>query len=171
MPRAYARLDPAIIQHEVDNLRAAYPELAEDDYVLALGSETDLLDFLAAMVKRERRDKAHIAGIDAEIDVTIDELSARKRRFERRIEGQRKFVFRLMEHAGLRKLELDTATVSIRKGPAKVIVTDENALPENCFRIKRTPNLTFIKELIDQGVPVEGATLSNAEDILNVSAR
>lgn len=168
MTRAYARLDPTIIQREIDNLRVAYPELEEDAKLLAIASETDLVEYVAAIVKRERRDKRHIAGIDAEIDLTVDELSARKRRFERRIEGQRKFVFRLMEHAGLQKLELDIATVSVRAGSPRVIITDETALPENCCRIKREPNKTLIKELLEQGVPVAGAVLSNSEPVLSV---
>jgi hypothetical protein len=47
-----------------------------------------------------------------------------------------------------------------------VIITDEAALPDNVVRIKREPNKTLIRELIDQGVAVNGAELSNSEPSL-----
>ena len=58
---------------------------------------------------------------------------------------------------------------SIRTGQPKVIVTDETAIPEACVRITRKPNLTVIKGMIEIGVPVPGATLSNAEPTLAMS--
>jgi hypothetical protein len=73
-----------------------------------------------------------------------------------------------MQQAEVKKLELVRATLSVRSGVPHVIITDEAALPDNCVRIKREPNKVLIKELIDQGVPVAGATLSNAEPILAI---
>jgi hypothetical protein len=158
------RLDPEIIRRAIDALRVTHPEIAADEetWLLALESETDLHEFLTRVVRRMLEDKAAIIGIDG----LIDELQARQARKARSSEAMRALAFKLMQHAELKKLELVPATLSIRTGQPRVIITDEAALPDNVVRIKREPNKTLIRELIDQGVAVNGAELSNSEPSL-----
>jgi hypothetical protein len=75
----------------------------------------------------------------------------------------------LMEAAGLKKVERPAATVSIAAGRPKVVITDENELPEDCVRVKREPDKARIAAQLQRGEYVPGASLSNAESVLRIS--
>jgi hypothetical protein len=163
------RLDPAVIRHQVDGLLAAYPELVEDE-VLRLDmieGSTDLVDF----VRRLERSRQEASALTEAIAMNVDALRARAARFERREQAIRDLMFRMLELAHLKKLEMPEATVSVRVGVPKVIVTDEAALPDEFCRIKREPDKGKIKAALAELKPVPGATLSNAEDTLAIRVK
>jgi hypothetical protein len=163
------RLDPAVIRHQVDGLLAAYPELVEDE-VLRLDmieGSTDLVDF----VRRLERSRQEASALTEAIAMNVDALRARAARFERREQAIRDLMFRMLELAHLKKLEMPEATVSVRVGVPKVIVTDEAALPDEFCRIKREPDKGKIKAALAELKPVPGATLSNAEDTIAIRVK
>jgi hypothetical protein len=163
------RLDPAVIRHQVDGLLAAYPELVEDE-VLRLDmieGSTDLVDF----VRRLERSRQEASALTEAIAMNVDALRARAARFERREQAIRDLMFRMLELAHLKKLEMPEATVSVRVGVPKVIVTDEAALPDEFCRIKREPDKGKIKAALAELKPVPGATLSNAEDVISIRVK
>jgi hypothetical protein len=163
------RLDPAVIRHQVDGLLAAYPELVEDE-VLRLDmieGSTDLVDF----VRRLERSRQEASALTEAIAMNVDALRARAARFERREQAIRDLMFRMLELAHLKKLEMPEATVSVRVGVPKVIVTDEAALPDEFCRIKREPDKGKIKAALADFQAVPGATLSNAEDTLAIRVK
>ena len=163
------RLDPAVIRHQVDGLLAAYPELVEDE-VLRLDmieGSTDLVEF----VRRSERQRQDASALTEAIAMNVDALRARAARFERREQAIRDLMFRMLELAHLKKLEMPEATVSVRVGVPKVIVTDEAALPDEFCRIKREPDKGKIKAALAELKPVPGATLSNAEDTLAIRVK
>lgn len=164
MPRA---LSPDDIRAQIEALRHSHPDVCDDAemFQLALESETGVTDFLADVVERMAEAGGHVLAADA----IIDGYTERKRHFARRIEALRKLAFGIMQTGDIRKLELTQATLSIKQGTPRVIITDEAALPENVIRIKREPNKVLIKELIDQGLPISGAELSNAEPVLQIT--
>ena len=163
------RLDPTVIKHQVDGLLAAYPELVEDE-VLRLDmieGSTDLVDF----VRRLERSRQDASALTEAIAMNVDALRARAARFERREQAIRDLMFRMLELAHLKKLEMPEATVSVRVGVPKVIVTDEAALPDEFCRIKREPDKGKIKAALAELKPVPGAALSNAEDTLAIRVK
>jgi hypothetical protein len=163
------RLDPAVIRHQVDGLLAAYPELVEDE-VLRLDmieGSTDLVDF----VRRLERSRQEASALTEAIAMNVDALRARAARFERREQAIRDLMFRMLELAHLKKLEMPEATVSVRVGVPKVIVTDEAALPDEFCRIKREPDKGKIKAALADFQAVPGATLSNAEDTIAIRVK
>jgi hypothetical protein len=165
------RLDPTFVRQQIELLRVTHPEVWDgDEELLAdmLEGSTDLHEFLTAAVRLMRKAEANAKGARADADEYAAPLMLRAARFEQRSEALRALAFRLMQWADVRKLELVPATLSIRAGQPRVIITDEAALPDNCVRIKREPHKTMIRELIDQGVPVQGAELSNSEPQLAV---
>jgi hypothetical protein len=97
------------------------------------------------------------------------DLKKRQERLENRHDGLRELALKLLLHAELPKLELPRATLSVSKTRPKVIVNDPTALPDNAWRIERKPALDLIHELIDQGVAVPGASLSNAKPSLRIT--
>jgi hypothetical protein len=163
------RLDPTVIKHQVDGLLAAYPELVEDEvlHLDMIEGSTDLIEFLRAL---ERRRQEAIALVEA-LAMNIDALRARQARFEKRDQAVRDLMFRLLQIAHLKKLEMPEATLSVRVGVPKVIVTDEAALPDEYCRIKREPDRGKIKQTLSEFKPVPGATLSNAEDTLAIRVK
>jgi hypothetical protein len=163
------RLDPAAIKHQVDGLLAMYPELAEDEILLVdmLEGSTDLVEFVR-MLERRRQEAA---ALTEAVTMNIDALSARRTRFERREQGIRDLMFKMLQLAHLKKLEMPEATVSVRAGVPKVLVTDEAALPDEYCRIKREPDRAKIKQALSEFKPVPGATLSNAEDTFAIRVK
>src|SRR5580765_8768669 len=112
------RLDPIFVRAQIDALRVAYPDIAddEDQWLLTLESETDLREFLTLAVRRMRASEGLAAGAAAEVEELAAPAKARQQRFERRSEAMRELMFKLMNQAELRKLELPLATLSIRAG-------------------------------------------------------
>lgn len=163
------RLDPAIIRHQIDNLLLCHPELADDDILRAdmIEGETDAFDFLSQIVARIN-DAAALAGGTATV---IADLECRLERFERRQRSLRDLAFAVMTAADISKAELPAATLSIRKGTPKVVITDEHALRPEFLRVRTEPDKAKIKEALAGGEFIEGATLSNAEPTLSIRTK
>lgn len=160
-------LDPTFIKQEITGLRLAYPDLDAEEWELSLESETDLIEFLRS-VERHRQDADTLA---AAIDTQIDDLKARRNRYRLREDAMRRLAFNVMQHAGLKKAELPEATLSVRAGTPKVVITDESALTEDFIRTKREPAKDLIATMLKNGHAVPGAILSNAEPTLSVRIR
>ena len=163
---ASSRLDPAIIEQELQSLFAAYPELADDAELRACMVEgsTDAFDVLARCIAQEADAKVMSTALAAR----MDDLKLRVNRFEKRREAMRDLIFRIMTAADLRKAELPEATISIRPGAPKVVVTAESELPEDYFRTVRSIDKAAIRDAIKAGKFVPGAEMSNSEDTLSI---
>lgn len=151
-------------------LISEFPELQEDTLALAdtLDGISMLPDVLASLLRSAIEDEA-IA--DALTNVIIKANQERRDRFERRAAKRRQMVQALMEHAGMTKLERPDLTASIRNIPAGVIITDEAALPDNMVRISRSPDKTAIKNALNAGEAIPGATLGNGHTSLTIRTR
>jgi hypothetical protein len=160
------RLNPAQVQQDIANLLLQYPELSEDDVLRAdmIEAETDAHDFLSQLVRRIGARQALATGVGE----YAKDIAERKSRIERSVEALRSLAFKIMNVADLKKVELAEATLSIRNGTAKVIITDESLLPPDCVRTTVTPDKTTIKEKIGAGIVVPGAELSNSEPSLSI---
>ena len=160
------KIDPAVLEHEIQALIAAYPELAEDEELRAsmVEGSTEAFDVLARCVAHEAEAKAMSTALAAR----MDDLKIRVSRFEKRREAMRDLIFRVMNAADLRKAELPEATLSIRPGTAKVIVSSEDELPDDYFRVTRSVDKAAIRDALKAGKFVPGAELSNGEDTLSI---
>lgn len=150
-------------------LLTSFPELAEDETALAdtLDGETGLLDAVSSLIRSAREDEAMEAGLDS----MINEMRERKTRFGSRSEKRREAALALMQSADLRKIERPDFTATIGNGRAKVIISDQAAIPISLCRITTSPDKTAIKAALDAGEVVPGAALGNAEPILTVRTR
>ena len=160
-------LNPEIIRRQIENLKVAYPTLVEDDeaWHSALGSETNVNELLRAIIRRIEDTRALASGTDER----LQELEARRLRFEYRIKALRELAFKLMSAAELAKLELPEATLSLRAGtPQLVGDVDPNELPESLVKISRTLDRTAIKNALKDGLTVPGFSLSNSQPSLTI---
>ena len=156
------KIDMTKLQHDLDMLLLEFPVLKDDEQLRhdMLEGSTDVFEVLDRMVASEALDSSLIKGIDDR----IKELKNRKDRLDHRINVTRKMIFKVMEMAQLRKKEVPSGTVYIKKGVTKVIVTDENKLNETYWRIKKEVDKTKIKHDIMDGMTVDGAYISNGDD-------
>jgi hypothetical protein len=106
---------------------------------------------------------AHIVlQADDEIDILqkhIDRLEQLKLARINAIKGIKKYLINAMQYTGVKEIKLETMKISIRESKAIEIV-DENTLPQEAFVIvpeKRSASKTAIKELLKNGVEVNGA--------------
>jgi hypothetical protein len=153
------------IRLAISNLKVTHPELVEDDeaWLATLESETDFNEVLTDIVRRIEDAKALAVGTAGR----LQELQARKGRFEYRVHALREFAFRIMQSAELHKIELAEATLSIRAGTPQLIgEVDAEALLPEYRKIQVSPDRTAIKEALKAGRTVPGYTLSNAQPSL-----
>ena len=164
-------IDPFVIRQQIENLRFTHPELWEgddDDFLVqVLEGETDLHAMLTSIVDRINDDEDRLETIK----MRIGKHRERHERIDRRVSAMRNLAFKLMQHANVPKIELALATLVVRAGTPKVVITDETALPESCVRTKREPDRVAIKDFLTSGVSVPGASLSNAEPGLTIKDR
>jgi len=163
------RLHPAIVQQQIAALLAQYPELVEDEVLRAdmIEGETEAFEFLSRLVRHIGETTAFaegLAGYRNDLGLRIDRLS-------RREDALRALAFKIMQTADLPKAELPEATLSIRRGNPKVIITDETVVPDEYCRFKREPNKSVIKAALETGEHIPGATLSNAEPSLTIRTK
>lgn len=154
-------------RRDLASLLSLHPELEEDDVLRQdmIEAETGALELIDKLVKAEREAKWLADGV-AEC---IDHFLRRRERFENRRVALRHYIRQIMETANLKKVERPAATVSVAAGRQKVVITDENVLPDDCVRIKREPDKTRIAAQLHRGDFVPGATLSNPEPVLRIS--
>jgi hypothetical protein len=164
------RLDPAIVKHQIDNLLAQWPELAEDEQLRAdsIEGETDAFEFLRA-IEMKRRDALSLSGAVA---TTIAELELRLGRFERREQAMRDMMRKIMAVADLQKVELPEATLSMRAGSRKLIgEADPDLMPDQFVKVERKLNRAAIKQAIEGGATVVGFELSSGEPTLAIRSK
>lgn len=155
------------IRAKIEALKAAHPELLEDDeaWQMSLESETDIHDLLTNIVRQIEDAKALVIGTKDR----FEELDKRKKRFEHRVEALRELAFKIMHGAELAKLELPEATLSLRAGTQQLIGdADPAALPDNLCKISRTLDRTAIKDALKNGATVAGFSLSNSPPSLTI---
>lgn len=162
-------LDLKYIQDEITQLLIAYPELEEDDVLRAdsIEGETRAFEFLSSIVRKIGATQA-IASGTADY---IGELHERKARLERRELALRALIFKVMNTAELKKAELAEATLSIRAGVPKVVIVNEQEIPNEFMRIKKEPDKTLIKAALSAHEYVAGTALSNAEPTLSIRTK
>lgn len=163
------RIDINTIRRHVEALKAAYPELCEDEQFLAdvVEAETTVFEVLSVLVRQIGEAKAHGAGL-AEY---VKDLGERKARIERRTESKRALITAIMEAVGIDKAVLPEATLSVRAGSQKPVVDDADLLPDNLVRIERKPDMAKIRAAVEAGEEVPGIHLSNAEPSLTVRVK
>ncbi|GLK78013.1 hypothetical protein GCM10008171_32670 [Methylopila jiangsuensis] len=159
-------IDAALIEREIAALIDACPEMAEDEQLRAdmIEGETDAHGLLSRIIRAALWEAAQQDAIKA----LAATYGKRRDASAKREEALRAMAFRLMQAADLRKVPLPEATLSIARVAPSVIVEDPDALPAELTRTKVEPDKKAIKERLDAGEIVPGATLSNGGERLNV---
>ena len=149
----------------INNLILAYPEMADDQILRAdmFEGASNLNEVLSRLLDMSQEAKAMAQAVK----LRADDLAARKARYERQEEGFRTLMQSVMERAGLPKVVLPEATISITHRKPMPFVTNEAALPDEFVTIvtTRKPNMDAIKAA--SHLP-PGVSMSNGKAVLNV---
>lgn len=153
----------------VADLRRRFPDADDDTIADTVAGMSDLEDMLAEVARSVADDEAAAAACK----MRIDDMATRKKRHEDRAETKRDCIAKVMERAGLRKITAPDVTLSLGKGRAKVVITDESAVLKDGYGIT-PPDVIDKKALrvaLEAGDKVEGATLGNSIPVLTMRLR
>jgi len=164
-------MNPITADHlrtEIAALLRANPDL-EDDAVLRsdmIEAETTAFEFISMCLRRIGEAQAIAHGTKE----YIDHLQERLERMQRRERLLRSLILKIMQAADLKSLERPEATVSVRLGSAKTIITNLHELPADFWRQPpREPDKSKIRAALQAHEYVPGAVLSNQEPVLVIS--
>lgn len=151
--------NPRSLKAQIASLRAAHPELDEDEALLldTLEGETTFTAAMAAIVESIREREAQADACKAR----KAEIDKRRARHERAVESLRRFALTLLQTAGLDKLRLDDGTLLRTSVVApRPIIADAARVPQELCKIE--PSLTAIRAYIAAGNDLpEGVEMSN----------
>lgn len=146
-----------------EQLLLRFPELREDEQALAdtLDGESNLDQMLVEVMRSTEDDAMLIAGIKER----LAELGERKGRLEHRVKAKREVVCLTMDKASLGKIEAPEFTLSVRRNPPSVVITDQALLPAEYLRTPEPPapepDKAKIAEALKANTSIPGAVLSN----------
>jgi len=160
------KIDADQIRVQIEALRRDHPEAFEDADIAAdtLEGETDLHDVLARIEDKCAEAEAMADAIAAR----RAEMQERERRCKQTAETMRELMLSLLDAAGVPKVVLPTATISARTTAPKLVVIDEEGIPETYWRVKREIDKTALAEALKTGAEIDGAMLSNGSRSLTI---
>jgi hypothetical protein len=159
------RLDLTKIQ--VAAVAAALRDALSDDerlYLDTLEGETDLYELVWRLLGQIEDDE----GVQAILAEQIADRTARKQRAGERVKHHREAIMALIQCAGLDKLTLPEATLSVRDVPPKPIVTDEAAVPLVFKKATWKPDMAPIKAGVESGAAIPGVSFDNGGNSLTI---
>jgi hypothetical protein len=161
--------DAQAVKAQISHFLTSHPEIAEDVEFLAdvLEGETDFNKVIEKAVSERQEAQSMSEAIKGRIDA----LSERKARYDRQAEAMKDLCRELMLSAGLDKLTLTEATLSITKPRTSVDVVSIQDLPQGFYRVERRADKKAIMEAFEAGFSVPGAALVKGEFGLTVRVK
>ena len=145
------------------------------DYADALEGDEDLLEGLleGETTLHEVATKLVLMRMEADASAKatsdiIDKLQERGERYARKSMAMKRLLIMLMESSGQTRLELPVGTIYFMSPRSKVIIDDEDQLPQGYFAIEKKPNKAAIAASIDLGETVPGAHMETGEKSLTI---
>lgn len=162
-------LDVHILEQEIANLTASFPELLEDEALRAdvIEGQLDVESVMTRVMSHLFEAEEHLAGMKPR----FEDLSERKKRWERRKEFCRALAQRVLEASGRPRIELPEATISKSVGKESVEITNVDELPQGTYSIERKPDKKAIGEQLKDGADVPGARLVMGADGVRINTK
>ena len=151
-----------------DQLKAQYKEIDEEALQDTLEGISDLPDLIRTIIRSSLDDESLIVALKHRLEDMQERLARLKTRFEKK----RDLACWAMTNADITKILADDFSLSLRQGPSKLEVVDEERLPREYLvpqppRLDRTGLLTALK----RGDVIPGALLLNGEMHIAVRVR
>jgi hypothetical protein len=151
-----------------EQLRATYPEIAQDKFADTLEGITDLHEMIAEIIRSALADQAMVSGLKER----LEEMRVRLARLDERSRKKRQLALDALVDADIKKLMQPDFTVSVRPGTRALVVLAEGDIPE-AFWIPQPPKLDRqgVVAALKTGTVVAGASLNNPAPTLSVRTR
>lgn len=162
-------LDVHFLEQEIANLVAAFPELLEDEALKAdvVEGQLDVESVMTRVMNHLFEAEEHLAGMKPR----FEDLSERKKRWERRKEFCRALAQQVLEASGRSRIELPEATISKSAGKESVEITNVDELPQGTYSTERKPDKKAIGEQLKAGEDVPGARLVMGADGVRINTK
>ena len=104
------------------------------------------------------------------IDDMIAKLQERKKHIKAKQSGMRGYILESMQNTGITKISCPFFTISIAKTPAKLIIDDEESVPDEYISIKTVvaPDKKAITAALRAGDDVPGCHLSEQGESIRI---
>ncbi len=162
-------LDVAFLERQIADLVLQWPELQEDEALRQdmISGEFDAESVMQRVINHLLESEMMIDGMKSR----FEDLTERKKRWERRKEFCRSLAQRVLEASGRDKITLPEATVTKVAGRDSVEIIDLDAIPQGYAKFEKKPDKTAIAASLKAGEAVPGAELRHGADTIGVRTR
>ena len=150
---------------------ATDPDLLEDEQVVAETLNKADATHPAFLLDRTIDALVWIERREAEADDLRREIIARRDRYRERAARVRALIEQLMSGLEMTRREAKLATASIRDGQPGLVITDEELIPDEYYKVERSLMRAALKDDVTQGVVVPGAVISHPEPVLTIKRK
>ena len=149
---------------------------AEFEAVLALALEEDDGEELAGrlaeidMAIEDKADNyaviiADLTAQEAKLKTEIDRLTKRRQTLRNNADRMKQSLQQAMETVGKEKMKTDYYSYTIQKNPPKLVLDDEEIVPDDYFVTRRELDKASLKDALKAGQEVRGAHLEQTESL------
>jgi len=153
-----------------EELLKAYPDLEDDAETLAdtLEGETSFLEAVTHALDKHQDALDLIEGIKAR----VADLAARRSRLQDQANKIKSAILAAMEEVGEQKITLPEYTLSAKKLPPKLVITEEFSLPGRFFVPQESKlDKKAVTDALKSGEEIPGAILSNGGQALQIRSK
>ena len=151
-----------------DELKALYADIDDETLLDTLEGISDLPELVKAIVRSSLGDEVLIGALKQR----VEDMQARLSRLKDRFDRKRELAAWAMENAEISKVESEDFTLSLRQGPPRLHVEDQDKLPVEFF-IPQPPRLdrTGLIHALKRGDIIPGSNLVAGEMHIAVRTR
>ena len=136
----------------------------EDAYWDTLDGETDVLDLVGSALE----DLNAADGDIEKLSYLIKIYSDRRDIVKYRKDSIKRGLQSILAVTGQKKIPHALATVSLREGSERVMITNPEEIPSQLCKVTRTPDKAEIKKQLLAGEKIEGASLETGPSTISV---
>lgn len=152
----------------LERLRSEFPDADEETLLDTVEGLTDLDEVIAEIVRSRLEDLALVEALQNRRDIMQERLG----RLKWRADKKKELITEALDRSGLKRIQREDFTLSLRPGAAGLQVIDEAAIPEPFWRpqppkLDRQALLAALKD----GAAVPGAVLNNPAPTIALRTR
>jgi hypothetical protein len=151
-----------------DQLKALYADIDDETLNDTLEGISDLPDLIKAIVRSSLDDEALVGALKQR----VDDMQARLSRLKDRFDRKRELAAWAMTGAEITKIQTEDFTLSLRQGPPRLDVLDQEKVPSEYF-MPQPPRLdrAGLTSALKRGDVIPGTVLLAGEPHIAVRVR
>jgi hypothetical protein len=154
------------LKQELEALRGIIAANEDDDQFIndLIEGETSAHETIDRIVIKIQEDQAKVDALGN----VISQFQDRKKAFMNKIEAQRATIHKILNLFELPKIETASATISIKRMPPSIVVTDAVAIPLSYWKHEPVLDKKLIKTELLEGKKINGCELSNGGETISI---